>query len=139
MIQSSSNSKNKKWANKATDSSSSKKSKKRTKGDDFIVLKRLIRELSSDTTRISEIKEKKGLHKESVQEVEDSRIFFDLYLKISNAEERNENACHEVLRCYYFLGEELEKRLEHYKQTMEEHEAQKKVNEEVRDQRSEER
>ena len=41
---------------------------------------------------------------------------------------------HEVLRCYYFLGEELEKRLEHYKQTMEEHEAQKKVNDEVRDQ-----
>ena len=60
MIQSFSNSKNKKRANEATDSSSSKKSKKRTKGDDSIVLKRLIWELSSDTTRISEIKEKKA-------------------------------------------------------------------------------
>ena len=90
--------------------------------------------MSSDITRISKIKEKKGLHRESVREVEDSQIFFDLYLKISNAEEQNEHARHEVLRCYYFLGEELEKRLEHYKQTMEEHEAQKKVNDEVRDQ-----
>jgi len=98
------------------------------------VLKRLIRELSSDTTRISEIKEKKGLHRESVREVEEARTFFDLYLKISNAEERNENTRHEVLRAYYYFGEELEKRLDHHKQTMEEHEAQKKVNDEVRDQ-----
>ena len=90
--------------------------------------------MSSDTTRISKIKEKKSLHKESVRKVEDFWIFFDLYLKIFNAEERNENAHYEMLRCYYFLGEELEKHLEHYKQTMEEHEAQKKVNNEVRDQ-----
>jgi len=50
------------------------------KEEDSIVLKRLIRELSSDTTRISEIREKKGLHRESVRVAEDSRIFFDLYL-----------------------------------------------------------
>ncbi|CAG8675552.1 654_t:CDS:1, partial [Ambispora gerdemannii] len=49
-------------------------------------------------------------------------------------EENNDNARHEVLRAYYFLGEELEKRLTDYKQSMEEHEAQKKVNDEVRDQ-----
>ncbi|CAG8670178.1 9438_t:CDS:1, partial [Paraglomus brasilianum] len=73
---------------------------------------------------------KKGLHKESVREVDGSRIFFDLYLKISKAEENSDNARHEVLRAYYFLGEELEKRLTNYKQSMEEHEAQKKVNDE---------
>jgi len=57
--------------------------------EDSIVLKRLIQELSSDTTRISEIR--------------------DLYKKlmvpefISKAEENSDNACHEVLRAYYFL------------------------------------
>ncbi|CAB5320747.1 unnamed protein product [Rhizophagus irregularis] len=94
-IQSSSNSKGKKWANEVTDSLSSKKSKKQAKGGDSIMLKRLIRKLSSDTMRISEIKEKKGLHRESVREVEEAQTFFDLYLKISNAEERNENTRHE--------------------------------------------
>lgn len=128
----------KKRTNEATDesteNSSSKKVKKVIKDEDSIVLKRLIRELSSDTTRISEIREKKGLHKESVRQVDGSRIFFDLYLKISKAEENSDNARHEVLRAYYFLGEELGRRLTDYKQSMEEHEAQKKVNDEVRDQ-----
>ena len=48
----------KKWANKATNSLSSKK---HIQSEDQH-LKRLIRELSSDTMRISKIKEKKGLH-----------------------------------------------------------------------------
>ena len=65
--------------------------------------------MSSDTTRISMIKEKKGLHRESVQEVEGTRTFFELYLKISNAEERSENARHELILAYYSFGEELEK------------------------------
>ena len=62
-----SNSKGKKRANEATDSSASKKSKKRDLDEDSNILKRLIRELSSDTTRISEIKERRGLQKEAVR------------------------------------------------------------------------
>ncbi|KAF0552452.1 hypothetical protein F8M41_021770 [Gigaspora margarita] len=50
------------------------------------------------------------------------------------AEENSDNACHEVLRAYYFLGEELEKHLTKYKQSIEEHVAQKKVNGKFRDQ-----
>ncbi|GES91403.1 hypothetical protein GLOIN_2v244665 [Rhizophagus clarus] len=102
----SSNSKSKKRANEATDSSASKKSKKRDLDEDSNILKRLIRELSSDTTRIS----------------------------ITNAEERNEKARHELIIAYYYYGEELEKRLVHYREKHEEHEADKKINNEVRDQ-----
>ncbi|RIA89103.1 hypothetical protein C1645_825347 [Glomus cerebriforme] len=71
-IQNSSNSKNKKQANTSADKSSGKKSNKQIKKDDSIILKRLIRKLSSDTTRISKIKEKKGLHRESIREVKDA-------------------------------------------------------------------
>ena len=70
-VKESSDSANKKRVNedtdKSTEKSSSKKVKKQIKEEDSIVLKRLIRELFSDTTRISEIWEKKGLHRESVR------------------------------------------------------------------------
>jgi len=72
----SSNSKSKKRANEATDSSASKKSKKRDLDEDSNTLKRLIRELSSDITRISVIKEKKGLQRESMQEDRSTQNFF---------------------------------------------------------------
>ena len=98
------------------------------------MLKRLIQELSSDTTRISVIKEKKGLHRESVREVEGSRTFFELYLKISNAEERSENARHDLILAYCSFGEELEKRLALYRKTDEDHEATRKVYNEVKEQ-----
>ena len=130
----SSNSKSKKWANEATDSSASKKSKKRDLDEDSNTLKRLIRELSSDITRISVIKEKKGLQRESMQEDRSTQIFFDLYFKITNAEERNEKARHELIIAYYHYGEELEKRLVHYREGYEEHEALKKLYNEVKDQ-----
>lgn len=48
------------------DSSVSKKSKKHIQPEDSNILKKLIWELSSDTIRLSEIKEKRGLHKETV-------------------------------------------------------------------------
>ncbi|CAG8701384.1 2588_t:CDS:2 [Rhizophagus irregularis] len=70
-------------------------SKKHIHPEDSNTLQKLICELSSDITRISEIKERKALDKESA-------------LK--------------------------EKHLDHYKKTEEEHEAQKRVNDEVRGQ-----
>uniref|UniRef100_U9SLY4 RING-type domain-containing protein n=1 Tax=Rhizophagus irregularis (strain DAOM 181602 / DAOM 197198 / MUCL 43194) TaxID=747089 RepID=U9SLY4_RHIID len=104
-----SSSKNKKRANEITDSSSSKKYKKHAYPGATV---------SSDTTPLSKIKEKKGLYRESAREVEGDRTFFELYLKISNAEERNENARHELIIAYYLLGEELEKRLVRYRKRM---------------------
>ena len=61
-------------------------------------------------------------------------MLFDLYLKISNAEEWNEKAHHELIVAYYYYGEELEKRLAHYRKTNEDHEASKKLYDEVKDQ-----
>jgi hypothetical protein len=106
---------NKKRTNEATNSSPSKESKKHIaerRPEDSNVLKKLIRELSSDTT---EIKEKKGFHRESEREASDgARIFFDLYYKITKAEELNETAHHGLVSSYYSFGEELEKRLAHF-------------------------
>ncbi|GET04517.1 hypothetical protein GLOIN_2v1875900 [Rhizophagus clarus] len=48
---------------------------------------KLIWELTSDTMPVSEIKEKRGLHREAIREVESDQTLFDLYLEISNAEE----------------------------------------------------
>ncbi|CAG8690731.1 11006_t:CDS:1 [Funneliformis mosseae] len=131
---SASNSKSKKQANENMDSSASKKFKKRDLDENSNILKRLIRELSSDTTQISVIKEKKGLQRESMQEDRSTQIFFDLYFKITNAEERNEKARHELIIAYYHYGEELEKRLVHYREGYKEHEALKKLYDEVKDQ-----
>ncbi|CAG8476978.1 14049_t:CDS:10 [Ambispora leptoticha] len=66
-------------------------------------------------------------------EINSQRIFSQ-DRDVDMAEENSDNTRHEILRAYYFFGEELEKRLTNYKQYMEEHEAQKKINEEVRDQ-----
>ncbi|RIA79156.1 hypothetical protein C1645_841397 [Glomus cerebriforme] len=62
---SASNSGRKKWANEDTDSSASKKSKKHVQLEDSNILKKLIWKLSFDTTRLLEIKEKRGLHREA--------------------------------------------------------------------------
>jgi hypothetical protein len=75
------NSKSKKRANENTDSSASKKSKKRDLDEDSNILKRLIRELSSDTTQISVIKEKIGLQRESMQEDRSTQIFLICILR----------------------------------------------------------
>ncbi|CAG8720081.1 4806_t:CDS:2, partial [Funneliformis mosseae] len=131
---STSNSKSKKLANEYTDSSASKKFKKRDLDEDFNILKRLIQELSSDTTQILVIKEKKGLQRESMQEDRSTQIFFDLYFKITNAEERNEKACYELIIAYCYYGEELEKCLVHYREGYKEHEVLKKLYDKVKDQ-----
>ncbi|CAB4412950.1 unnamed protein product [Rhizophagus irregularis] len=64
---STSNSGGKKRANEDTDSSASKKSKKHVQPEDSNILKKLIWELSSDTTRLSEIKEKRALYREALE------------------------------------------------------------------------
>ena len=65
-----------------------KRIKKQVKDEYSHVLKRLIQELTTDVPRISEIKEREALQKESIRGSDD-KIFFNLYLKISNAEEQN--------------------------------------------------
>ncbi|CAJ0837871.1 12341_t:CDS:2 [Entrophospora sp. SA101] len=62
-----------------------------------------------------------------------NKIFFNLCLKIPNAEKQNDNAHRELIRSYYFFGEELEKRLTQYKD-LPEHVVHRKINNEVRDQ-----
>uniref|UniRef100_U9SKI1 Crinkler effector protein N-terminal domain-containing protein n=1 Tax=Rhizophagus irregularis (strain DAOM 181602 / DAOM 197198 / MUCL 43194) TaxID=747089 RepID=U9SKI1_RHIID len=47
---------------------------------------------------------------------------------------RSEKARNEVIFAYYYFGEELEKRLAHYRKTNEEHEAKKKLYDAVKDQ-----
>jgi len=123
----------KKRSNETTVTDSNKNKKSKVEDEDSEVLKKLIKELSN-TTESSDSKERRVLHQEAVRQFADSRVFLDLYTKISDAEGQSENARHEVLKCYYYFGEEFEKRLNHYRSICQEHEAQKKVNDEVGDQ-----
>ncbi|RGB37673.1 hypothetical protein C1646_39597 [Rhizophagus diaphanus] len=132
-VQTDSNSK--KRSNEATNPPSKKKAKQ-AKNEDSPVLKKLIRELCIDSPKVSEVREKENLFKRSQQEgSEDSaRTFLTLYVKIVNAEDKHEVSNQRVIRAYYFFNEALSRRLDHHKKTMEEHEAQRQVNDEVRDQ-----
>lgn len=79
------NNSNKKQTNEATNSPFSKKSKKyiaECRPKDSNILKKLIRELSSNTTRISDIKKREELYRESAYENEGNQIFFDLFYKL---------------------------------------------------------
>ena len=105
-IENSPNLSSKKRASDSTKKSSSKKVKKQVKDKDSRILKRLIQELITDIPWISEVKEREALQRESIRGSK-NKIFFDLYLKISNAEKQNDNACHELIRSYYYFGEEL--------------------------------
>ncbi|GES97161.1 hypothetical protein GLOIN_2v1875900 [Rhizophagus clarus] len=49
-------------------------------------------DIDSSSRKKSKKDEKRGLHREAVREVESDWTLFDLYLEISNAEERNECA-----------------------------------------------
>lgn len=136
---------NKKRSNEVVDTTTSKKSKKDNRPEDSNVLKKLIRELSIGTPKASEVKERESIYNMSQQErdsaggaVEDatskSSTFLSLYCKIINAEGKLEVSNQEVIRAYYYLGEALSRRLDYHKKTKEEHEAQRLVNDEVRDQ-----
>ncbi|CAG8631574.1 13168_t:CDS:1 [Funneliformis mosseae] len=73
---------NKKWANTSTANPSAKKAK--TKVEDSRTLKNLIQELTFNTLKVSEVREKEGLFRLQ-QEVGNSRIFLTLYSRITNA------------------------------------------------------
>ncbi|CAG8750223.1 1667_t:CDS:1, partial [Funneliformis mosseae] len=53
---------------------------------------------------------------------------------ITNAEERNKKARLKLIITYYHYGEELKKRLVHYREEYKEHEVLKKLYDEVKDQ-----
>jgi hypothetical protein len=58
-----------------------------------------------------------------------------LYSKITNVEEKHENSNQDVIHAYYFFGEALSQRLDFFhKKSKEEYEAQRLVNDEVREQ-----
>jgi len=94
-----SHSSTKKRTNENTVTSSTKKTKQ-NKNEDSRVLKKLIQELSVGTPKVSEVKEKESLFRVSQQEGDaNTRIFFSLYYKITNAEDSHEISNQELIRC----------------------------------------
>ncbi|RGB34139.1 hypothetical protein C1646_760937 [Rhizophagus diaphanus] len=89
-------------------------------------------EMSTVVSRTSDLKEREALERAS-KLGSGKNVFFDLYFQICNAENLEEDAHFEVIINYLFFGEGLEKRLIQYNH-LEEHEAQKKINNEVKDQ-----
>ncbi|GES73276.1 hypothetical protein GLOIN_2v244665 [Rhizophagus clarus] len=88
--------------------------------------------MSTVVPRTSDLKEREALERAS-KLGNGKNMFFDLYFQICNAEKLEEDARFEVIISYYFFGEGLEKHLVQYKH-LEEHEARKKINNEVKDQ-----
>ena len=126
--------------------STNKLNKRTNKSNERVKFKKKIRvENENDNTRPNEIalnEDKEKVRAEDQNNVlnclirelsTDSIRTYELYLIIINAEERKENS-HLILESYYFLGEELEKRLNHYKRFKGELNAQLMVSNEVRDQ-----
>ena len=68
------------------------------------------------------------------EEKEENSVFFNLNIKITNAEAKYNTTNQEVIKCYYLFGKALSERLDLYKESYMEHEAQKMVNDEVRQQ-----
>ena len=85
-------------------------------------LKKLIEELSSETSQDSEVME------------EGTGDFFDLYNTIINMEGEEEIAKRNVIKSYYNFGKALEDRYDHYKKNNPKRTAQALVNKEVRNQ-----
>ncbi|PKC58334.1 hypothetical protein RhiirA1_471123 [Rhizophagus irregularis] len=81
--------------------------------------------VATDSSPSKKTKELK--REDSIEKLYKKLSVIELYLKISNAEEWNKKARHEVIVAYYYFGEELEKRLAHYRKTYEDHESIKKA------------
>ncbi|CAB4495817.1 unnamed protein product [Rhizophagus irregularis] len=108
----------------STKKSSSKKVKKAGEKKVSGTLKKLIKELSSETSQDSEVME------------EGTGDFFDLYNTIINMEGEEEIAKRNVIKSYYNFGKALEDRYDHYKKNNPKRTAQALVNKEVRNQLS---
>ncbi|PKY58768.1 hypothetical protein RhiirA4_480955 [Rhizophagus irregularis] len=106
----------------STEKSSSKKVIKAGKKKVSGTLKKLIEELSSETSQDSEVMEK------------GTGNFFDLYNTIINMEGEEEIAKRNIIKSYYNFGKALEDRYDHYKKNNPKRTAQALVNKEVRNQ-----
>ncbi|CAB5380251.1 unnamed protein product [Rhizophagus irregularis] len=106
----------------STEKSSSKKVKKAGEKKVSGTLKKLVKELSSETSQDSEVME------------EGTGGFFDLYNTIINMEGQEEIAKRNVIKSYYNFGKALEDRYDHYKKNNLKRTAQALVNKEVRNQ-----
>ncbi|CAB4486896.1 hypothetical protein RhiirA1_386774 [Rhizophagus irregularis] len=106
----------------STEKSSCKKAKKTCGKKESDKLKKIIEELSSETSRSLEVME------------EGTESFFDLYNAIINTEGQVEIANQDVIKSYYNFGKALADRYEHYKENNPKRTAQTLVNEEVRKQ-----
>lgn len=103
-----------------------KKAKKLKKNSMFI------QELTANNPNQSSVNQSSEIIQE--KEEKEENVFFNLNIKITNAETQYNITNQEVIKYYYLFGKVLSERLDLYKKFYMEHEAQKKVNEEVRQQ-----
>ncbi|RHZ81495.1 hypothetical protein Glove_120g240 [Diversispora epigaea] len=110
--------------NTMQDKFSNKKAKKKIKNEDSQMLKRLIKELSSNSNlQIFEI---------NVEEGKNSENLLHLYNKIINVEIRKEIASQEVVKSYYSFEKVLSQRFKyHFDKFLNIHQAQMDVNNEL--------
>jgi hypothetical protein len=118
----------KKRVSESTSKSSSKKMKKQVRKEDSPILKKLISELSTDTSKNAEILQSK------FAPVTNTINFLNLYQKIIESEDINKKTSQDVILCYFHLGKALEDRFNHYRKTNPKRTAQGLVNNEVRTQ-----
>ncbi|CAG8686268.1 4586_t:CDS:1, partial [Ambispora gerdemannii] len=104
-----------------------KKVKKQIGKEDSHILKKLISELSTDTSENSEILQSKFAPSTTIN-------FLNLYQKIIESEDNNKKTSQEVILCYFHLGKALEDRFNYYRKTNPKRTAQELVNNEVRTQ-----
>ncbi|CAG8679431.1 11695_t:CDS:1, partial [Ambispora gerdemannii] len=114
----------KKRVSESTSKSSSKKVKKQVRKEDSPILKKLISELSTDTSKNAEILQSK------FSLVANTINFLNLYQKIIESEDINKKTSQDVILCYFHL----EDRFNHYRKNNPKRTAQGLVNNEVRTQ-----
>ncbi|CAG8666012.1 4255_t:CDS:1, partial [Diversispora eburnea] len=102
------------------------KAKKEVKNEDSQMLKRLIKELTTNSPHVSEIT------KEAVSESSEDLLY--LYNNITNSELRKEIVSREVIRSYFLFGKAVSQRFEYYYEKSHNlHQAQIDVNDELKE------